>query len=144
MAVTEQGQAGTGTGSGSESEQLRRAFEEGPSAFELLRGIRTRRVGLGYRIDSGTTEKHPVTGREMTQMEGPNKFVSEKSPYALSEVEEALLAWAACGLNGIVAWDISLDGGFHELVDIAGRTASSGGNSWAHDLLIISSEPCPT
>src|SRR4051794_35151309 len=79
MAVTEQG-TGTGTGSGSESEQLRRAFEEGPTAFELLRGIRTRRVGLGYRMDSGTTEKHPVTGREMSQMEGPMKFVSQKQP----------------------------------------------------------------
>jgi len=136
MAVTEQG-TGTDTGSGGQSEQLRKAFEEGPSAFELLRGMRTRRVGLGYRIDSGTTEKHPVTGREMTQMEGPCKFISEKSPYALSEVEEALLAWAACGLNGIAAWDISLDGGFHELNEIAGRTASAPGNSWAHDLLII-------
>ena len=137
MAVTEQGQTGTGTGGGSESEQLRRAFEEGPTAFELLRGMRTRRVGLGYRIDSGTTEKHPVTGHEMSQMEGPMKFVSQKEPVAISEVEEALLAWAACGLNGIAAWDISLDGGFHELVDIAGRTASAPGNSWAHDLLII-------
>ena len=72
MAVTEQG-TGTETGSGGQSEQLRKAFEEGPSAFELLRGMRTRRVGLGYRIDSGTTEKHPVTGREMTQMEGPDE-----------------------------------------------------------------------
>ena len=95
MAVTEQGQAGTGTGSGNESEQLRRAFEEGPTAFELLRGMRTRRVGLGYRIDSGTTEKHPVTGHEMQQMEGPSKFVSKKQPVKISEVEEALLAWAA-------------------------------------------------
>src|SRR5690349_14423715 len=74
MAVTEQG---TGTGTGSDSEQLRKAFEEGPTAFELLRGMRTRRVGLGYRIDSGTTEKHPVTGREMSQMDGPMKFVSK-------------------------------------------------------------------
>ena len=139
MAVTEQG-TGTGTGSGNESEQLRRAFEEGPTAFELLRGMRTRRVGLGYRIDSGTTEKHPVTGHEMQQMEGPCKFVSKKQPVKISEVEEALLAWAACGLNGIAAWDISLDGGFHELVDIAGRTASAPGNSWAHDLLIINDD----
>ena len=135
MAVVEQGQ--TGTGSSNQSEQLRKAFEEGPTAFELLRNIRTRRVGLGYRIDSGTTEKHPVTGREMSQMEGPAKFVSRKKPVALTEVEEALLAWAACGPNGIAAWDISLDGGFHELVDLAGRTASAPGNSWAHDLLII-------
>lgn len=135
MAVVEQGQ--TGTGSSNQSEQLTRAFEEGPTAFELLRNMRTRRVGLGYRIDSGTTEKHPVTGREMSQMEGPMAFVSRKKPIALSEVEDALLAWACCGPNGIAAWDISLDGGFHELVDLAGRTASQPGNSMGSDLLII-------
>ncbi|HEY3239987.1 MAG TPA: hypothetical protein VGL92_10515 [Acidimicrobiia bacterium] len=135
MAVVEQGQ--TGTGSANQSEQLRKAFEEGPTAFELLRNIRTRRVGLGYRIDSGTTEKHPVTGHEMSQEKGPNAFVSRKKPIAISEVEEALLAWACCGPNGIAAWDISLDGGFHELVDLAGRTASQPGNSMGSDLLII-------
>lgn len=133
MAVTEN-RAQTGE---HESEQLRRAFEEGVTPFEILRTMRTRRVGLGYRIDSGTTERHPVTGREMSQMEGPNKFVSTKQPISLSEVEEALIAWACCGPNGISAWDISLDGGYHELVDIAGRTASAPGNSMAHDLLII-------
>ncbi|HVW33581.1 MAG TPA: hypothetical protein VHL53_13665, partial [Acidimicrobiia bacterium] len=75
-----------------------------------MRQTRTRRVGYGYRIDSGTTEKHPVTGREMPQEKGPMEFVSNKAPLALTETEEALLSWAACGPNGIAAWDISLGG----------------------------------
>lgn len=132
MAIIDKPVEGT-----SESELVTKAFEQGDSPFELLRNLRTRRVGLGYNIDSGITEQHPVTGRTMSQKEGPNKFVSEKQPVALTEVEEALLAWAACGPNGISAWDISLDGGYHELVDIAGRTASEPGNAMASDLLVI-------
>ena len=120
-----------------ESDQLRRAFTDDRSVFELMRQTRTRRVGYGYRIDSGTTEKHPVTGREMVQEQGPMEFVSDKAPLSLTEVEEALLSWAACGPNGIAAWDISLGGGFHELVSIAGRTTPTPGNSLATDLLII-------
>ncbi|HEY0397545.1 MAG TPA: hypothetical protein VGF00_04125, partial [Acidimicrobiia bacterium] len=120
-----------------ESEQLAKAFTDDRSVFELMRQTRTRRVGYGYRIDSGTTEKHPVTGREMAQEKGPMEFVSSKAPLALTETEEALLSWAACGPNGIAAWDISLGGGFHELVSIAGRTTPTAGNSLATDLLII-------
>ena len=121
----------------SESEQLSKAFGEGTSVFELMRQTRTRRVGRGYRIDSGTTEKHPVTGRDLEQEIGPMQFISDKPPLALTEVEESLLSWAACGPNGIVAWDISLGGGFHELVDLAGRTTPHPGNSLATDLLVI-------
>jgi hypothetical protein len=120
-----------------ESQLLTRAFEGTNSVFELMRTTRTRRVGYGYRIDSGTTETHPVTGRQMEQEIGPMQFVSERAPLALTEVEEALLSWAACGPNGIAAWDISLGGGFHELVDTAGRTTPHPGNSLATDLVII-------
>ena len=116
-----------------ESEQLTRAFTDDRSVFELMRQTRTRRVGYGYRIDSGTTEKHPVTGHEMVQEKGPMEFVSNRAPLALTETEEALLSWAACGPNGIAAWDISLGGGFHELVSIAGRTTPTPGNTLATD-----------
>lgn len=123
-----------------ESEQIARAFQDPMGVFEMLRTVRSRRVGLGYRIDSGTTEQHPVTGRTMSQAAGPNSFVSAKDPVRLSEVEEALVAWAACGPNGIAAWDISLDGGFHELVDLAGRTSPHPGNTLASDLLVINDD----
>ena len=37
-------------------------------------------------------------------------------------------------------WDIAVNGGFHELTWIAGRTMASPGNSSATDLVIIKDE----
>ena len=102
-------------------DRLKWAFENSPSFFQLLTTVRSRRVGRGYRIDSGTELKHPVTGRPMKQAAGPMKFVSQKPPLPLTRLEEALICWAACGPTGLCAWDISMDGGFHELTWIAGR-----------------------
>src|SRR6266496_2275727 len=76
-------------------------------------------------------------GRTLQQQRGPLAFVSEHPTLPLSEVEEAILAWSACGPNGLAHWDIAVHGGFHELVHIAGRTAASPGNSFATDLLVI-------
>lgn len=118
-------------------ERLKWAFEQSSTFFNLLTTIRSRRVGRGYRIDSGTEIRHPVTGRPMKQAAGPMKFVSKKEPKPLTRLEEALICWAACGPNGLVAWDISMEGGFHELTWIAGRTAPAAGNSRATDLLVI-------
>jgi len=118
-------------------ERLKWAFEKSPSVFQLLSTVRSRRVGRGYRIDSGTEYKHPVTGRTLKQAAGPMKFVSQKEPKPLTRLEEALICWAACGPSGLVAWDISLDGGFHELTWIAGRTAPQPGNSTSTHLLVI-------
>ncbi len=120
-----------------DQDRLKWAFQQSPSFFDLLTTIRSRRVGRGYRIDSGEEIKHPVTGRTMKQGLGPMKFVSKKEPKPLTELEEALICWSACGPNGLCAWDISLDGGFHELTWIAGRTVPSPGNSLATDLLVI-------
>ena len=58
----------------------------------------------------------------------------------LTETEEAIIAWSACGPNGMAHWDIATSGGFHELVGIAGRTAAAAGNSFATDLLVIKDE----
>jgi hypothetical protein len=118
-------------------ERLKHAFEKTPTLFQLLATARSRRVGRGYRIDSGTELAHPVTGRKMAQAAGPMRFVSQKEPLPLTRLEEALLCWAACGPSGLVAWDISMEGGFHELTWISGRTAPAPGNSHATDLLVI-------
>jgi|FaiFalDrversion3_1042247.scaffolds.fasta_scaffold00111_2 hypothetical protein len=122
---------------GQELAVLKRAFEGTDPLFRLLATVRSRRVGLGYRIEPGEEERHPVTGRRMFQERGPLAFKSEKEPVPLSEAEEALLCWAACGPNGVIAWDIAVHGGFHELTWLAGRTVPSPGNSLATDLLVI-------
>ena len=119
---------------------LNRAFQGDLGVFQALASVRSRRVGYGYRIDSGTTETHPVTGNALKQELGPLEFISQKEPVRLEEAEEALLCWAACGPNGIAAWDISMDGGFHELTWISGRTAPAPGNSHATDLLVINDD----
>jgi nitroreductase len=123
-----------------ELELNRQAFGIEGGIFDLLRTVRSRRVGRGYRIDSDTSESHPVTGRPMTQDPGPMPFVSKKEPAALTELEEALLCWAGCGPNGIAAWDISMRGGFHELTWISGRTCPQAGNSLATDLLVVNDD----
>jgi hypothetical protein len=105
--------------------------------FTSLATVRSRRVGAGYRVDSGLTEQHPVSGREMSQDPGPQAFVSELPPQPLSEDEQALLAWAICGPNGVVAWEASVSGSFSQLVSLRGRTAPEPNNTLATDLLVI-------
>src|SRR2546427_4122801 len=92
-------------------QQLRRFFEETPSVSTLLTTLRSRRVGLGYKIETGEEETHPVTGRVMKQEKGPLAFSSAESVVPLSETEQALLCWAGIGPNGMVNWDIAVHGG---------------------------------
>jgi hypothetical protein len=73
----------------------------------------------------------------MRQEAGPNAFVSSAPPVPLTETEEALLAWAGCGPNGTITWDVSLDGGFNQIADFSGRTAPEANNLLSTDLLII-------
>ena len=102
----------SGSGSDKQIEAIRSALGDSIGLFQALGSVRSRRVGLGYRIDSGTSDPHPVTGRPLVQAKGPLEFISEKEPVPLSEAEEALLCWAACGPNGIAAWDISMSYNF--------------------------------
>jgi hypothetical protein len=111
-------------------------FERTRPAPQLLATLRSRRVCLGYSIESGEPETR-ASGRTLVQERGPLSFKSEHGTVPLSELEEALVAWPVCGPNGMAHWDIAVHGGFHELVTIAGRTAAAPGNSFAHDLLII-------
>jgi len=116
--------------------QLKRYFEQTRSLPQLLATLRSRRVAMGYSIESGR-EETSATGRRLYQPEGPLAFVSEQPTVPLSEVEEAIITWSACGPNGMAHWDIATVGGFHELVTIAGRTAAGPGNSFATDLLVV-------
>jgi len=119
-----------------ERRQLKMFFEQTRSLPQLLATLRSRRVALGYAIESGEPETR-ASGRTLVQEKGPLTFKSDHAVVPLSELEEALVAWSACGPNGMAHWDIAIHGGFHELVTIAGRTAAAPGNSFAHDLLII-------
>jgi len=106
------------------------------SVFSLLSTVRSRRLGLGYRVDAGP-EQHPVTGRMLPTGSGPQRFVSRQPPRPLSADETALLAWATCGPNGIIAWEAAATGSFHQLVSTRGRTAPEPNNTLATDLLVI-------
>ena len=75
-----------------DKERLAYAFEKTDSFFKLCTTIRSRRVGRGYRIDSGTDFKHPVTGRAISQQKGPMQFISKKEPKPLTKLEEALIS----------------------------------------------------
>jgi len=119
-----------------EMRQLKQFFQ-GPSLGQTLATARSRRVGLGYSVEPGVPQTHPVTGRTLFQEKGPLAFVSGREPVPLTEVEEALLCWAACGPNGIIAWDLPLGGAFNELTWLAGRTIPSPANSLATDMLVI-------
>jgi hypothetical protein len=121
--------------------QLRQFFEETDVA-RSLRTLRTRRVGRGYSIESGKEEFRSATGRNIVQDAGPLAFTSDLEPLPLTDVEEAILTWAACGPNGMALWDIAVHGGFHELVWLGGRTSPSPGNSCTSDLLIIKDQGC--
>ena len=124
-----------------ERRQLKAYFEQTRPLPQLLSTLRSRRVARGYAIESGEAEVRSATGgRTLVQEKGPLAFKSAHPVLPLSEVEEALVAWSALGPNGMAHWDIAVNGGFHELTFIAGRTAAAPGNSMAHDLLVIKDE----
>ena len=119
--------------------QLKNFFEQTRTLPQLLATLRSRRVGMGYQIEGGQGRPRPPDG-SLRQMKGPAGVRIRASVVPLTEVEEAIVAWSACGPNGMAHWDIASTGGFHELVGIAGRTAAGPGNSFAHDLLVIKDE----
>ncbi len=121
-----------------EHEQIARVFEHGPSLFSLLSTIRTRRFGLGYQSETGEEEMQAwSTHQPIRQREGPLAYSSAHQPVPLTEVEEALLAWAALGPNGIVAADIPVQGDLSSLIHWAGRTVPGSSNDFSVDLFII-------
>ncbi len=120
---------------------LSRAFESTPSLFQTLSTLRTRRMGLGYRSETGQSETFEwSSGGTVTQPEGPLAYTSSAPPVALSEVEEALIAWAALGPNGVALADVAVHGGLAGLISWAGRTVPASSNDLSVDLFIVNDE----
>jgi hypothetical protein len=129
-----------------ERELLKFAFEETDTLFNLLAGQRTRRMFKGFSQDIAGSEIHGGTGRKLafegerfepgkTPLTWEGKNVSE--PEALSELEEAILLWAACGPNGIVAGDIGLNENLSTMVCMAGRTVPGPCNDAAVNMVVV-------
>lgn len=123
-----------------EAEQtaLTRAFEKTPSLFRLLSTLRTRRMGLGYKAETGEPETFEwSTHKTVTQQRGPLPYSSEQAPVPLTEIEEALICWAALGPNGVITADVPVQGGLSGLASWAGRTAPASSNDMSVDLFVI-------
>lgn len=115
-----------------------RVFAGGPSVFGAFSTLRTRRIGLGYRSETGSEEAFDWSSHLVVrQREGPLAFESSSPQRALTEVEEALIAWAALGPNGIVTADVPVQGDLSSLLSWAGRTVPASSNDHAVDLFII-------
>lgn len=89
----------------------RRLGDFDPSLLEALRDRRSRRFGRGMRMDAG-----------------PMAYQSRRTPVRLGEEEEALLAFAACGVTGYALGDLvyGSGGGGEIMAGMLGRTAASG------------------
>ena len=118
----------------SEKALLKNLFEKTHPLPKLLATVRSRRVGRGYSIEPGVEQIHAATGHRLFAKAGPLQFVSKKDPIALTELEEAVLAWSAGGPNGLIAWDIGVHtgGGGKEFSSAAGLNVPSPGNDAVH------------
>lgn len=96
-------------------EGLRRALNY--PLYEAILSRRSRRFGLGMTIESDALG-----------------FTSSRPPVPLSEVEEALLIWAATGLTGSQLGDLSPGIGLGLLVQSTGRTWPSSCNNQGTEL----------
>jgi len=81
------------------------------SLLDVLRNRRSRRFGLGMKMP-----------------EGPLAYESQQAPIPLTEEEEALLAFAACGVTGYALGDLGYGRGQGGtiLARVLGRTIPSG------------------
>lgn len=121
-----------------ERSSFEHAFSETPTFFQLLSTLRTRRVGMGYRCETGEAETLEwSSGKTVKQAKGPLSFISEHDPVPLSELEEALITWAACGPNGISLADIPVHGNLSSLMSWAGRTIPAADSNPSLDLFVV-------
>lgn len=96
-------------------EGLRRALNY--PLYDAILTRRSRRFGLGMTMESGALG-----------------FTSPRPPVPLSEVEEALLIWAATGLTGSQLGDLEPGIGLGLLVQSTGRTWPSSCNNQGTEL----------
>lgn len=123
-----------------EAEQaaIARAFEQTTTVFGALSTLRTRRVGLGYHIETGEPETFSwSSGQTVNQGRGPLAFASGAQPVPLSEVEQALLSWAGIGPNGVALADVPVQGALSGLLSWAGRTIPASSADSSVDLFIV-------
>ena len=123
-----------------EAEQagIARAFEQTETVFGALSTVRTRRVGLGYHIETGEPETFSwSSGGTVTQPRGPLSYASGAQPVGLSEVEQALLSWAGVGPNGVALADIPVHGALSGLLSWAGRTIPASSADSSVDIFVI-------
>jgi len=104
--------------------------EEHPSVadyplLDALRDRRSRRFGVGMEMKAG-----------------PLAYKSEAPPLRLSEDEEALLAFAACGVTGPALGDLAYGsaGGGGIMAGILGRTVASGDAIQAVSVFVINED----
>ena len=132
-----------------EKDLLKYAFEDTATVFQALAGQRTHRVFKGFSKDISQPEVHGGTGRTL-EMKGPwfepgttpltweGKEVAEVEP--LSELETALILWAACGPNGIVGGDIGVNENLSTMVCMAGRTIPGPCNDAAVNIIFANDD----
>jgi hypothetical protein len=120
-----------------EKAAIQKAFTQTPSLLQLLSTVRSRRFGMGYRYESGQAEAMTWgKGKTVVQEKGPTGYVSKMQPHPLSELEEAIIAWAACGPNGVIAADLPVKGDMSTFLCWAGRTIPAPCNDVSVDLFI--------
>jgi len=95
------------------------------SLLDALRGRRSRRFGRGMSIDAG-----PLT------------YASRHAPQPLTELEEAILAFAACGITGYDLADLAYGPGQggSMLAGLVGRTVGSPDAINAVSLVVTNDE----
>jgi hypothetical protein len=88
--------------------------------FDALQSRRSRRFGLGMRMD------------------GPLAFESRHEPVPLTEEEQAILAFAACGITGYALNDLTLGAGQGGSImsGLVGRTVASADAIQSATLLV--------
>lgn len=93
--------------------------------IDALRERRSRRFSRGMRIPGG-----------------PLAYQSQQEPLPLSEEEEAILAFAACGITGpaFADWDWSEEAGGNMLANLLGRTVGSVDAVQAISLVVINDQ----